>query len=315
MNDIVVIFTGLVVLMSGSMLHLEPAGNIFAAVAVEDNAKPEEPAESVYGVVLPVHDAIFELVTNDAVVVGGTKPKRLFKVLNKDGVQVGQAVALSGDHVQFGSWDEVASRCNALFSKDSEGALPGPTFEQVPHLRRILPESKLADGTYPVDGDYKFIRAEMVSSWLDIHGGILSAKTDPGHVERDFLPTRHKQKLATEATLLFKVPKSPATCVMITPFEEAEPDLVIKLANHKHVIHFRNAARISGAALEGQIFPGVTFDFELFYRILEHAPCPPPVPHFDVEKQRALMAKLHNEHNGTETDPPEGAVCGPSQMH
>ncbi|HYC87919.1 MAG TPA: hypothetical protein VEO54_01805 [Thermoanaerobaculia bacterium] len=313
MNEISVFFTGLVVLMSGSMLHVEPPENIFAAVAVEDNAKPEVPAISTYGVVLPVHDAVLELVTPDAVAVAGRNQQRLFMATDQQGNETGLAIGLSGDRVQFGSWDDGKSRCAPFFSKDSEGAVTDESFEDVPQLSRILPASELADGTHPVDGDYSTIRREVVSSWLDIHGGTFSARVRPAHVERDFLPSRHKQRLATQAVLKFEVPDDTPACVMITPFGAGRPDVVIKLPDHGVKIKFRNAARAAARATD--TFRGVTYDFELFYQLLRRRPCPPPIPHFDADLQAKLEQQEHTGHgDGTEPDPPEGAVCGPMKM-
>src|SRR4051794_14396753 len=87
---------GLVILLAGSMLNSTPSVNVFGALAVEDNMRPEVPMVSSYGMTLPIHDATLTIDGNSAVTVSGLNQGRLRSVTNSNLVPQ-QFIVLSGD--------------------------------------------------------------------------------------------------------------------------------------------------------------------------------------------------------------------------
>ncbi len=307
-----IIIHGLVILLAGSMLNSTPSVNVFGALAVEDNMRPEVPMVSSYGVTLPIHDAMLTIAGNSAVAVGGLNQGRLQSITDAD-LGPRQFIALSGDRIQFGNYND--SACTPTPIEGATGAVPGAHFEEVPHLSRFVSDMEMLPNTRPVSGNYSSISPSLVSAWLDVPQGALTAHTAPeANFEKEFRPSRRKQIVATEALLDFNGQPDIPVCIIVTPFGAGEPDVVIKLPvrPQRISIDFANMARPRTTGAVGEIVPGITYDFELFYRVLRTLPCPAPVPYFDPKKA-ADLAKKHG-HVNSETDPPEGAICGPGYM-
>lgn len=300
-----IVFHGLVLLLSGAALDTKPAANIFAAVAIEDNVRPEIAAASSYGVTLPIHDAVLH-ITGDADAIGGVSKARL--ETTADGLA--RFVVLSGDRIQFGGYTN--GSCEPASKESAGGAMPAASFKAVPHMSRIVPDVELLPNARPIDGYYGNISQELVSAWMDLSQGKLTANVSEAEsYEREFRPSHVKQVMATEAVLEFKGTRDTAVCIMVTPFGEDDPDVVIKLPLQNNVtLGLMNMAR---EPLVDPMGVGVIYDFELFYRLLKNPPCLAPIPYYDKPKAKELAA-LHPG-TGTAPDPPEGAVCGPMQNH
>jgi hypothetical protein len=303
-----VVVTGIITFLAGSTLDVSPAGNMHAAIAIEDNARPNVNKVTRFGMALAIHQTTLSMLAVAVDSVSGEKPARFVLDGNM------KTITLEGDRIQIGEF--VSNTCTPFAVT---GAAPKTLFEKVPHLSRIVSDIEMAPNTLPLNGNYGNISKAKISAWLDIHDGAVTAEVTPStRPEAEFRPSGHKQQIATSATWQFVVVGNPA-CITITPFGLTKPDVVVKLNETNIKASFTNVAPTTGAAgMAAQanadaLHPGITYDWELFYDILKTPPCLPPLPYVRI-KPIILGGGLHDHANSdTGGDELTGINCGPLQ--
>lgn len=305
--------TGIVMFIAGSTINSTPPNNMHAAIAIEDNARPNVNKVTRFQMALPIHHATVKIADSAVKDVTGNNKSRAVK---SGGFFT---VTLEGDQVQFGRM--VSNTCTPFAVS---GAFPHADFEKVPHLSAIVGDVEMGANTLPLNGKYGNISKTKISGWLDIHGEDISAEIadEANRPAADFRPSRHAQKVATTVRWKFKVDPNPA-CIAVTPFNAIAPDVVIEIMPQNNVtVHYANMAPVIDAAADLP-HPGITYDWELFYDVLKNPPTIPPLPYVRIKTVTALKGYSvnRNDHaHGEGTNAPQtegddltGINCGPVQ--
>jgi len=324
MTSIEVIVTGIIMLLRGSTMGLEPTNAMRAAIAIEDLG----PRIGVYGVQIPSHEARLVIPSDDASLAFPSKRVRqLIAPEEKDehGSVIAAAkpfhvVSLKGDRIQFGTLivTSQSTTCAPLpIERKAAGLDP---LSAIPDMRNLTTSARLVPEALPKGIDYSNISPSKVAAWLDFHDGAITANFHEGEepIKSEFLPSRHVTTLPDTVSWKFS---GDSLCISITPFSATKPDVVFKLNAGNLEIGFQNVP-IDDLT---DVHPGTSFDYELFYDVLALRPCPPPLPHAHIaqlaattpvtikranDERRLLRPKrVHNPHGDDES----GENCGPNQ--
>jgi hypothetical protein len=180
---------------------------------------------------------------------------------------------LTGYRIELGNYE--VDKCKPLAGAGATGDMEG-----VPELTDIktLTSTKLIGRARPQGGggsDYKNIDPNLVAGWLNISQGDLQSKQSRLSGEAEFRPSLNRYRPARDAKWV--VEDVDAACLQVTPFGGAPA-----------VVRFRDVPEIQiqyvnlPTVVEGHVHGrrGASYDFELFYKILESQPDIPPVPHY-----------------------------------
>jgi hypothetical protein len=299
MNDITVVITGMILLMSPAAYvdpNLNPSTTINSAVAV--NATNPQ---SKYGMDIPQHFAklVFQTAELD---VAYDPEKRLYAD------EAESVVDLEGDHVQIGTFDTINNRCKP---NPSYSATIMNSIKDLPRMGDLVDKADLADNTYPVNGKFDGIDSDMVSGWLEVTSGRLGAihSEDPKLDAVMFQPTHRSAMLAPKVEWHIK---DQANCVLVKPFSgPGEIDIPFK-KDIEVSVNYQNEADMHS----GEVMPGVGFDYEVLYGLYKYPPAMPPIPF-------ALDLVGHTPKQGAQSVDPPGASttsvttginCGPATI-
>jgi hypothetical protein len=270
MNDITVVISGMILLMSPYAYDQTGSHKIHSAVAV--NAS--KPLESKYGLSVPLHFAALVFKAGDLDRPGKTQDpdNRLNDV---DG---STRVELEGDLVQIGIFDDGQNKCVPI--KDdptaNDAAIDNSILD-LPRMGELVTKPLLDDKTYPVNGSYIGVDATRVASWFEIPLGAMHA-THSGYPQQDavMFPPVHKNAVVAAAVNWHIDASNKADCVLVSPFIQPSKfriDIVFKPGNVVSV-GYENKADMT----TGFVMPGVGFDFEVLYSLYKEQPAMPPLP-------------------------------------
>ncbi|HKR66363.1 MAG TPA: hypothetical protein VJZ00_21730 [Thermoanaerobaculia bacterium] len=299
MSEITVVLSGIVLLVS-SNAYLTTGGSnaISSAIAVEART----PIDSAYDIDIPVHNAMLTFLKAD--VDGGATidpDKRLEPAKEGDSHEGVDLIVLQlrGDRVQLGTGGAV---CGGLPASTTNAR---DSLQTLPRLSEIVrPDVTLRSGTFPVGTNFTGMDKSRVAAWLDIRGGHLRATHTederPRYEEVEFRPTRRRARISPH--VLWTAPAG-VDCVVVTPFAAGGKMIKIVLNPDRDIrIGFHNMADMS----TGELVPGIAYDFELFYRLINNSPVIPPLPY--------TLAEIEIETGGPGPDGLTGVNCGPPRV-
>jgi hypothetical protein len=290
MDEIKVMIVGLFMLVAPiAYFPSSTVTDVNAAVAVEGG----EAFDSVYDVDIPLHHALMSFTPTDVKVI--TDPQNR---VTDDG-----ELDLAGDRIQFGNMKNTV--CEAVKITDAKFPAPGDSLRGTPRLTTMLKAPELRTGARPGSGtDFTQVKPEFVAAWVDMPVGILRAKQsdEPEDDEVEFRPSGVRATLAK--TVLWRLKRTEANCVRITPFADPDNFIDIEILQKKMTFTIQNVADES----TGNMVPGVGYDFELLYRLLTGPIILPPLPYAHPKPSRKADADDGHVHGGT------GVNCGPVML-
>jgi hypothetical protein len=315
MNDITVVITGMILLMSPAAYISGGNPTIHAAVSVNAN----DPKSS-YGMDIPQHfSALYLPGKKSAFPYSDDLGKRIIDIDDKN-----SRVDLNGDLVQLGTFS--GNICTPYPNDPNEKASPTVTnsIKALPRIADLVNDLTLAPKTYPNGRDYSGMDSTKVAAWLEIPLGRLLAvhSNNPQDDEAMFLPPHHSALVAKE--VWWHVADKYDHCVMVTPFTSGNKVVVAFSPGSTSITYANDADQESG-----EVMPGIGFDFEVLYGLLATPPAMPPVPFSVGLISQGLNPKNANAHsahghvmkksNNTDQDKgifnaTTGVNCGPATI-
>lgn len=301
MNDITVIISGIVLLVSSNAYLSSGTDAISSAIAVEAG----QPIDSKYDIDIPLHEAML-MIPSEHVTFTRDPDKRLElrPVVTPEGEDppLMTILRLRGDRIQMGRGGTACTGAAAQNTLTRDSARTLPRFSEI-----VGPNVRLATNTFPSGQDFTRMDETLVAAWMDIRGGSLRAVHSPDgrpFEEVEFRPSRRRARLAPRVD--WTLPAHQADCVIITPFRAAlGAPIVIGLKAETDIeIHLANMAD----EMTGEAVPGIGYDYELFYNVLASPPGVPPIPY-------ALQpVEIVSETSGISPDIFSGVNCGPPRI-
>jgi hypothetical protein len=306
MNDIIVVITGMILLMSPAAYDHQSGASTTINAAVAVNATDPK---SSYGIDIPQHFASLTFTTSD---LGTVVQSGLHLV--KDGDD--SRLDLQGDLVQLGKVDGNGA-CGPL--PDDTKATVTNSIRELPRMGDLVEKADLADRTYPVGGVFKDIDTDKIAAWFEIPLGRLRAKhkVSPQDDEVMFHPL-HRNSMVTEK-VEWHIQAGKANCIHVTSFDQKswidipfKPDVDLS-------VDYKNTADTQS----GDMMPGVGFDFEVLYGLYKYPPAMPPIP-FSVKLLNQVLMNMddkpvkQNAQPGPDpfvpTNATTGVNCGPATI-
>ena len=291
-TEITVIIAGIVLVVSPAAYVDQGGKEANAVVAMEAHS----PDPSKYDVDIPPHEARFLIETKAIDRIVSDDSGRLISAPNGTSY-----VLLQGDVVQFGTYNDVKKTCDVPRA-DLHPPASNPTMKDVVHLRTLLGGPKMLDVTNRPTAmnsgggyDYSQVDEDRVAGWLEMATGNLQplggSSADNHEV---FRPTRTPANYFDFVIWDLKK-KDVVACAAITPFSSATGNktVVITLKSGQVYAAFSNTAI---EPIEGDVVPGVDFDFELMYQLLAvgDRPVIPPIP-YSVTTPKASRPKMNQD--------------------
>lgn len=264
MTDITVTILGMILFVSARAYDPGGSPNLSAAVA----ANASKPIESHYDVDLPTHVSALQVADSDV----------LKNIGDLTRISVGsngsRQITLRGDHVFFGKMS--GSSCKPLVAAVESSS--GKSFLEVPRLDQIISDKlRLKKGSFPDSAgtDFTAIDSNIVSAWFDIPQGMLRVLHSDDRTD-DAVQFRPSRKIASLPSSVKWHLIADADCVAVVPFQRGtSAGFVFKPAIAVHVT-FENVAE---DASTGEAFPGIGYDYEVLYSLLDGMPAVPPIPY------------------------------------
>ena len=263
MNDITVVITGMVLLMSPYAYDQSKTTTIHSAVAV--NAT--EP-KSAYGVDIPQHFSSLYLGARSTFAKFSDTENRIVD----EGPDTTR-VDLDGDLVQLGTFD--GSVCTPYRDDTSDKYHPTVTnsIKELPRMADLVKDITLLPKTYPVDHDYRDLDTTKVAAWLEIPLGRLLAVHSKNQKDDEamFLPMHRSAMLAKEVR--WQVADKYDHCILVTPFKTGGKVYVAYKPGSVSIDYENVSDEESGEGMTG-----VGFDYEVLYGLFTSPPAMPPLP-------------------------------------
>jgi hypothetical protein len=288
MQEIKVLITGMFLLVAPKAYV--PSSNVVdinAAVAVEGGA----PFGSAYNVDIPLHHAKLTWTPGDVSVTVDIDQR----------VGTGE-LRLEGDHIQFGNVMSSACRAN----NPTTSPMTGDSMRSLPHLSALVTMPVLRDDAKPANGtDFtNVVKADRVAAWLDMPTGIVRAHHS-GNREDDQVEFRPSGTTAAlSRTVLWRLDRKDADCVLITPFASTGKAITLTLVSKNVTFTLENVADED----TGDMVPGIGYDYELLYRLLVTPPVVPPIPYASKRPTANSTGPKAHADAGT------GVNCGPTSL-
>jgi hypothetical protein len=294
MNEITVIISGIVMLVSTNAFVQNGTADISAAVAVEAS----QPFDSSYDVDVPLHMAMLKFKSKDVAVI--KDPENRLKEVIVEGSDAVTLLHLHGDRIQLGTGQGACAAATAKTPAARDSAKGIPRLSEI-----VRPDLKLAPKTFPTGArlnDFTKVSKDLVAAWLEIAGGHLRAVQPefPETEEVQFRPSRRRAILSPAVE--WRLPSGQADCIIVTPFSGADPIVLAFVPDNAITVDFENMADRS----TGEAVPGIGYDYELFYRLIENPPVIPPIPYG--------LVNVPNEGSNPGPDGLTGVNCGPVRI-
>ncbi|HSY49012.1 MAG TPA: hypothetical protein VLC46_09385 [Thermoanaerobaculia bacterium] len=337
-TPIEVIATGIIMFANGASMQSEPAAALRAAIAIEAPG----PRIGAYGVKIPEHQARLVILKPAATII--SDPQKRVTVVHENGQPAMPAIPsvsgsgyaevpdadyyviyLRGDRIQFGAvvTDNTARpprKTCVPTPMNPSGASPSTNMLVIPNIAELAASPTLAADTFPHHDNYATISPSKVAGWLDLNGGQLTAELRGDGRTGDFRPKRVQKFLPLTISWTFDSDPSLPLCIAVTPFNGMTPGIAIAIDNSApRQIGYQNVP----IGLMEDIHAGISYDYELFYEILESKPCPPPLPFGFVcefaSSGAATSSVMHpntfqprrRPYSGPHADESTGINCGP----
>lgn len=277
MNEITVIISGIVLLVSSNAYLSSGTDVISSAIAVEAG----QPMDSQYDIDIPLHEAML-IIPAEHVTFTTDPDKRIEsrEIVTEQGeggqeppMVMMKVLRLRGDRIQMGRGGTACSGAAAQNTMTRDSARTLPRFGEI-----IGPHVSLADRTFPTGQNFTRMNETLVAAWLDIRGGHLRPVHSPdgqAFEEVEFRPSRRRARLAPQVH--WTLPAQEVDCIVITPFRAAlGSPIVIGLQPETDIeIHLENMADPA----TGEVIPGIGYDYELFRKVIANYPAIPPIPY------------------------------------
>jgi hypothetical protein len=281
-TPIEVIATGIIMFAHGSSMRSEPAAAMRAAIAIEVPG----PRTGSYGVKIPEHEARLVIPKAAASIISDPQARATTVHENAEPALPGVAaipaadyyiIHLRGDRIQFGTVQVgSAGRKTCMPTPiDPNGPDTSGIATTVPNIADLAASPQLAADAFPHHDNYSTISPSRVAGWLDLHGGKVTAEFRGDGLKGDFRPMRLKKELPFTISWSFDADSSVPLCMAVTPFNGASSSVALEISAAAPLqIGYQN---VPIGAMD-DIHAGISYDYELFYDILQSKPCPPPVP-------------------------------------
>jgi uncharacterized protein YvpB len=282
--EIKIVVAGIVLLTAPGMYDgvVDQKAPFESAIAVDAHA----PKTGSYDVDIPAHQA---QLTVEGLQESDTTPSTQ------------NPIVLDHQRVYFGVMTNGA--CRQL----PTGAALGPSAVNLPRLSLLMKNNpKLLANARPRGGNFAGLKGGPVAAWLDLPRGTLQTIHSPSMMDEavEFRPSERVAVLASQVFMTLKA--GDLDCMVITPFG-GDPVMYTFPEKEKNFkITFKNTM-VEGT---GQIVPGIGYDFELLYDLMDSPKDKvPPIPFSlsPVKKSPPVDPHAGEGEINTQT----GVNCGP----